>query len=109
VLQRLFERAVSPDSFRHYFRHQVYRHIADKAPEVWNLCGTREQRAAALKDPKEVSGSRPAPAIVRAWDTALKSAFNGLEFNHIKGSRQMDKPNGVWTTELGNLPDEVRG
>ena len=67
MLQRLYEKAVSPNSFRRYFRHQVYSHIADKAPEVWNLCGAREQRAVALKDPKElVRGSRPAPAIVRA-------------------------------------------
>jgi hypothetical protein len=100
ALRRLWDRA-EPSPGR-LFRHCFYARIAAGEPGVWERCGTEEQRAAAVKDPsKQPQGSRPANVIVAQWDAALAAAFDGLKFNHVRGSRNnASNPNGIWTDEL---------
>ena len=67
---------------------------------MWALCGTAEERATALKDPKTLgSGARPVKAIIQPWDTALAAAFGGLTFDNQRFPSG-DKPQGVWTKAL---------
>ena len=71
---------------------------------MWALCGTGEQRATAIKDPKQLpQGSRPTPVIVWAWNEALKEAFGGLEFEHKTGKQPAGTPLGYWTTQLKTI------
>ena len=99
ALKRLWERA-PPSPGRYLYRHAFYVRIASREPAAWALCGTHEERATALKDPKSLNrGSRPPRAIVEAWDSALAAAFGGLKF-HNQRALSGDKPQGVWTTEL---------
>lgn len=99
ALTRLWERA-EPSPGRRLFRHCFYQRIAAREPDVWALCGTEEQRATAVADPSKLpSGSRPAKVIVDQWDLALKTAFGGLEFTHVRGSKGSG-PAGYWTMEL---------
>ena len=100
ALQELWERA-DPSPERRLFRHAAYARIASRKPDVWARCGTAEQRATAVKDPSSLpQGSRPAKGIVEAWNAALKEAFNGLEFTHVRGTKGAMGPAGHWTTEL---------
>ena len=63
-----------------------------------------EQRTTAVKDPSKLpQGSRPAKVIVDQWDLALKTAFDELEFTHVRGKQSGDKPPGYWTTELKTI------
>ena len=100
MLKRLFERA-EPDPAQRLFRHAFYGHIAAHKPDLWAKCGSKEQRAKALKDPSSENGSRPAAVIVDAWDKALSTAFNGLKFRHVTGKKKTERePNGYYTYEL---------
>lgn len=100
ALQELWERA-DPSPERRLFRHAFYARLASRKPDVWALCGTAEQRATAVKDPSSLPrGSHPVKGIVAAWNAALKEAFDGLEFQNIRGKQSGGKPLGVWTTEL---------
>ena len=100
ALQELWERA-DPSPERRLFRHAAYARIALRKPGVWARCGTAEERAKAVKDPSSLpQGSRPAKVIVEAWNAALKEAFDGLEFQTIRGKQSGGKPLGVWTPEL---------
>ena len=99
ALKRLWERA-GPSPRQRLFRHTFYARIASSEPAAWALCGTVDERATALKDPKSLkSGSRPPQAIVKPWDIAAAEAFDGLEF-HNQRATSGDKPQGIWTTEL---------
>ncbi len=84
------------------FRHAFYARLASCEPAVWELCGTDEERAKAVKNPSELDrGCRPAKVIVDAWDRALEKAFDGLKFTNMRGSKnRVEKPNGVWTEQL---------
>ena len=97
ALKRLWGRT-KPSPMRRLFRHAFYARLAAHAPDLWARCGSEEQRANALKEPK--SGSRPAPVITEPWNAALRTAFNGLEFKHVKGSKNQHDPNGHWTDDL---------
>ena len=100
ALTRLWERA-EPSPGRRLFRHCFYQRIVAREPDVWALCGTSEQRATAVKDPKDPCKPKPDPAIVQAWDAALWEAFGGLKFRNERGSRnELSRPNGIWTDEL---------
>ena len=86
------------------FRHANYARIASREPEAWEKCGTPEQRAIAIKDPSTLpQGSRPAKVIVEQWDIAHAAAFGGLEFTHVRGSKDSRGPAGYWTTELKTI------
>ena len=99
ALKRLWERA-EPSPGRRLYRHAFYARIASREPAAWALCGTVDERARALKDPKSLeSGSRPVKTIVGPWNAALAAACDGLEF-HTQRGQSGDKPQGVWTTEL---------
>ena len=99
MLKRLWERA-PPSPGRRLYRHAWYGRIASHEPAAWETCGTPEERATALKDPKSLkSGSRPPQAIVKPWDIAAADAFGGLAF-HTQRATSGDKPQGIWTTEL---------
>ena len=102
ALKRLWERA-DPSPARRLFRNCFYARIASREPDVWALCGTGEQRATAVKDPKTLpQGSRPAKIIVDQWDAALASAFGGLKFENQRGTSG-DRPAGIWTMELKSV------
>ena len=74
---------------------------------IW-VEGNRNLKFQALKfhefheisTPFRPRGSRPLKNIVKAWDAALKEAFNGLEFTHVRGTKGAMGPAGYWTTEL---------
>ena len=101
ALKRLWERA-EPSPGRPLYRHAFYARIASREPAAWALCGTVDERARALKDPKSLeSGSRPVKTIVGPWNAAIAAACDGLEF-HTQRGQSGDKPQGVWTTELRN-------
>ena len=99
VLKQLWKRA-DPSPGRRLRRHAFYQRIAAHAPDLWARCGSEEQRANALKDPRSQNGSRPATVIVEPWNAALRTAFNGLEFKHVTGSKNQHDPNGHWTDDL---------
>ena len=89
---------------RRLFRQAFYARIATHEPDVWEKCGTEEQRGIAIKGPKHLpQGSRPPKAIVDPWDVALAAAFDGLKFEHVRGGGASDKPAGYWTTELKTI------
>ena len=99
ALKRLWER-VEPSPGQRLFRHAFYARIASSEPAAWKTCGTTEERATALKDPKSLRrGSRPPRAIVEAWDSSLAATFGGLEFHNQRGANG-DTPQGIWTIEL---------
>jgi hypothetical protein len=99
ALKRLWEHT-DPSEEQLLRRHSFYQCISERAPEVWARCGTDEERATALKDPKSLQrGTRPAKAVTQPWDTALAAAFGGLKF-HNQRYASGDKPQGVWTKEL---------
>jgi len=99
ALQELWDRD-DPSPGPHLFRHVAYARIASCKPDVWARCGTAEERAKAVKDPKTLeSGTRPAAVIVRAWDAAFKQAFDGLAFHNQRGASG-GNPQGYWTLEL---------
>ena len=55
-------------------------------------------------DPAKLTqGSRPSKAIVDAWNAALAAAFDGLEFVHVRGSKDSRGPAGYWTMELKTI------
>ena len=102
ALTRLWDRA-DPSPGRRLFRHCFYARIASREPDVWALCGTGEQRATAVKDPKTLpQGSRPAKIIVDQWDAALAAAFDELKFENQRGTSG-DRPAGIWTMELKSV------
>ena len=102
ALKCLFERkAGSPRRFR----HDTFKHIAEKAPEAWRSCGTQEQRDKAIVSPKK--GERVHPIILTTWDRAFKEAFGGeeeggFEFHH-QPAPSGNIPQGHSTTELSFL------
>ena len=103
ALKRLWGRT-EPSPMRRLFRHAFYARIASREPEAWEKCGTPEQRAMAIKDPKHLpQGSRPSKAIVDPWDVALAAAFDGLEFEHVRGGKESRGPAGYWTTVLKTI------
>ena len=99
ALKRLWELA-PPSQMRILYRHAFYARIASSEPEAWATCGTPEERAMALKNPKSLKrGSHPPKAIVDPWNAAAAAAFDGLKF-HNQRFQSGDKPQGVWTTAL---------
>ena len=89
-----------PSPGRRLFRHAFYARIASRKPDVWARCGTAEERAKAVKDPKTLErGTRPAAVIVKAWDAALKEAFGGLQFHNQRGA-SAGNPQGCWMLAL---------
>ena len=73
-------------------------------PAAWATCGTPEDREKAIKDPAKLpQGSRISKAIVEQWDAAAAAAFDGLEFEHVRGSKDPRVPSGYWTTVLKTI------
>ena len=105
ALKRLFERkAGSP----RLFRHEYYAYIAEHEPCAWDRGFEDAKGVSDRKKALEVTGgsgggSRPSGRIQNAWDTATAGAFNGLAFHHETGSKNPNKPNGYWTTELSKI------
>lgn len=103
ALKRLWECA-DPSPGRRLFRHAFYARIALLEPAAWKTCGTPADREKAIKDPAQLrQGSRPSQVIVDAWNAALAAAFVGLEFEHIRGSKDPRGPAGYWTMELKTI------
>ena len=97
ALKRLFERKA--DSPR-LFRHEIYNIIAEREPEAWALYGNTTQRERLESN----SNTRHDESVVHVWARAMKEALDGFEFgSRVKGSKNEERPNGYWTTELAKL------